>query len=230
MPGGISANEAFVKNNQTLRDKVASGANPDVVLADWYGYTSATPTWLSPDGIHLTPTGAYGVADYISRTIANIEGRPCPQPWVDGGPVDAPCPDPDLHGPPANVVSLVHVTPAFDAAGSPVEIARPESLEVERDVPVAGGLHGVDDRDPMFDGLGQHVRVELDAGGVAVVANPDLREPQPVQRGLRPIDPDRGCRPTPRCRTGSGWRGTPRPVCPTSATPSGATPRGRRTS
>ncbi len=36
MPGGISANEAFVKNNQTLRDKVASGANPDVVLADWY--------------------------------------------------------------------------------------------------------------------------------------------------------------------------------------------------
>ena len=106
MPGGISANEAFVKNNQTLRDKIASGANPDVVLADWYGYTSATPTWLSSDGIHLTPTGAYGVADYISRTIANIEGRPCPQPWIDGGPVDAPCPDPDVHGPPANVVSL----------------------------------------------------------------------------------------------------------------------------
>ncbi len=106
MPGGVSANEAFVKNNQTLRDKVASGANPDVVLADWYAYTSATPTWLSPDGIHLTPTGAYGVADYISRTIAHIEGRPCPQPWIDGGPVDAPCPDPDVHGPPANVVSL----------------------------------------------------------------------------------------------------------------------------
>jgi hypothetical protein len=106
MPGGISANEAFVKNNQTLRDKVASGANPDVVIADWYGYTSATPTWLSPDGIHLTITGAYGVADYISRMIANLEGRPCPQPWVVGSPVDAPCPDPDEHGPPANVVSL----------------------------------------------------------------------------------------------------------------------------
>ena len=106
MPGGVSANEAFVKNNQTLRDKVASGANPDVVLADWYGYTSATPTWLSPDGIHLTITGAYGVADYISRTIANVEGRPCPQPWVDGGTVDVPCPNPDQHGPPADVVSL----------------------------------------------------------------------------------------------------------------------------
>ena len=106
MPGGINANEAFVKNNQTLRDKVASGANPDVVLADWYGYTSATPTWLTPDGIHLTFRGAYGVADYISRTIAYLEGRPCPQPWVVGGPVDAPCPDPDQHGPPADVVSL----------------------------------------------------------------------------------------------------------------------------
>ena len=106
MPGGVPANEAFVKNNQTLREKVASGANPDVVIADWYGYTSATPTWLSPDGIHLSFTGAYGVADYISRTIANLEGRPCPQPWVDGGPIDAPCPDPDQHGPPADVLSL----------------------------------------------------------------------------------------------------------------------------
>ncbi|HWM18147.1 MAG TPA: hypothetical protein VNO51_00560 [Ilumatobacteraceae bacterium] len=106
MPDGSTANEAFVKNNQTLREKVASGANPDVVLANWYGYTTATPTWLSSDGIHLTFTGAYGVADYISRTIANLEGRPCPQPWVDGGPIDSPCPAPDAHGPPADVVSL----------------------------------------------------------------------------------------------------------------------------
>jgi len=106
MPDGSTANEAFVKNNQTLRDKVASGANPDVVIADWYGYTSATPTWLSSDGIHLTFTGAYGVADYISRTIASLEGRPCPQPWVEGGPIEAPCSDPDQHGPPADVVSL----------------------------------------------------------------------------------------------------------------------------
>ena len=58
------------------------------------------------DGIHLTFTGAHGVADYISRTIANLEGRPCPQPWVAGGPIDAPCPVPDDHGPPADVVSL----------------------------------------------------------------------------------------------------------------------------
>jgi hypothetical protein len=106
MPDGSTANEAFVKNNQTLREKVASGANPDVVLADWYGYTSATPTWLGSDGIHLTFTGAYGVADYISRTIAHLEGRPCPQPWVDGEPVDAPCPAPDVHGPPGDVGSL----------------------------------------------------------------------------------------------------------------------------
>jgi hypothetical protein len=106
MPDGSTANEAFVKNNQTLREKVASGANPDVVLADWFGYTSATPTWLGSDGIHLTFTGAHGVADYISRTIANLEGRPCPQPWFVGGPIDSPCPAPDEHGPPADVVSL----------------------------------------------------------------------------------------------------------------------------
>ncbi|MGH9134286.1 MAG: hypothetical protein ACRDZZ_10150, partial [Ilumatobacteraceae bacterium] len=107
-PDGSTANEAFVRNNQTLRDKVASGTDPDVVIADWYGYTSTstTQTWITSDGIHLTFRGAYGVADYISRTLANLEGRPCPQPWFVGGPLDAPCPDPDAHGPPADVVAL----------------------------------------------------------------------------------------------------------------------------
>ena len=106
MPGGVSANEAFVKNNQTLRDKVASGANPDVVLADWYGYTSATPT-LAQSG--RDPPHDHWRVRRRRLHLAHdrqLEGRPCPQPWVDGGTVDVPCPNPDQHGPPADVVSL----------------------------------------------------------------------------------------------------------------------------
>jgi hypothetical protein len=105
-PSGSSANEAFVKNNEILREKVASGQFPDVVLADWHGYTATTSGWLASDGIHLTLAGSYGAADYISRTLAFLENRACPMPWVAGAAVDVPCPDPDVHGPVADIMSL----------------------------------------------------------------------------------------------------------------------------
>jgi hypothetical protein len=105
-PDGATANEAFVRNNQTLRDKIAGGQYPDVVLANWFAYTAATRLWLANDGIHLTKTGAFGVADYISRKIAFLDSRACPAPWEPGGPIDDPCPDPDLHGPVGDVRAL----------------------------------------------------------------------------------------------------------------------------
>lgn len=105
-PDGATANEAFVRKNQTLRDKVASGAYPDVALADWFGYTSSTTGWLASDGIHLTGPGALGVGDYISRRLAFLDGGPCPQPWVAGRPADDPCPNPGLHGPVADIRAL----------------------------------------------------------------------------------------------------------------------------
>ncbi|MGH9134284.1 MAG: GDSL-type esterase/lipase family protein [Ilumatobacteraceae bacterium] len=105
-PSGVSANEAFVRNNQTLREKVASGAFPDVVLADWHSYTENTSGWLAGDGIHLTLAGSYGAADYISRVLAHLQDRACPMPWVVGGQVDDPCPDPDTHAPVADIMSL----------------------------------------------------------------------------------------------------------------------------
>jgi hypothetical protein len=107
-PSGSSANVAFVKNNEILREKVASGQFPDVVLADWHGYTATTSGWLASDGIHLTLAGSYGAADYISRYLAHLENRACPMPWVAGQAVDVPCPDPDAHGPVADILSLYH--------------------------------------------------------------------------------------------------------------------------
>jgi hypothetical protein len=108
-PDGATANEAFVKNNVTLRDNAASGRYPDLVIADWFAYTASPEVesaWLGQDGIHLTRDGAFAVADYVSRTIAHLEGKPCPVPWTAGGVIETPCPAPDQHAPVADIRSL----------------------------------------------------------------------------------------------------------------------------
>lgn len=103
---GDLADEAFVKNNATLRDKVASGAFPDVVLAKWYPHTASGTDWLTRDGIHLTLHGALGVADYISRWVAHVEGLPCPMPREPGGAIEPVCSDPDDHAPIGDISEL----------------------------------------------------------------------------------------------------------------------------
>ena len=103
---GEQANESFVKNNQTLRDKVASGAFPDVSLAQWYPHTPADTGWFSRDGIHLTLDGALGVADYIARWIAHTEGLPCAKPTVPGGAIEPVCSNPDTQPPIDDVTAL----------------------------------------------------------------------------------------------------------------------------
>ncbi|MEP7112469.1 MAG: SGNH/GDSL hydrolase family protein [Ilumatobacteraceae bacterium] len=104
---GEPADEAFIKNNQTLREKVTSGAFPDVLLANWYPHVPADNGWLSDDGIHLTADGAFGVADYISRFVAYAEGRPCPMPAVPDGALEPTCPSPDGQ-PPINDVRALY--------------------------------------------------------------------------------------------------------------------------
>lgn len=95
LPDGRSANEAFVMNNQTLRDFAAQPEYNDMILADWATYSSGGNGWITGDGIHLNPIGAYGAADYISRWVASITEGPCPQPLIAGGPVEVPCANPD---------------------------------------------------------------------------------------------------------------------------------------
>jgi hypothetical protein len=95
--GGDSptALRAYRQNNADLW-RVASGAAfPDVTVADWNAYQRLDPSWVGPDGIHLSTVGAYGLADYLARWAAHVEGRPCPAPTAPGGPVPDPCPRPD---------------------------------------------------------------------------------------------------------------------------------------
>ncbi len=94
--GGTSQAEGFRIQNEILRDAVASGNYPDLVLADWSSYTDARDDWFVHDGVHFTIAGSYGAADYISRVIASSYGDPCPMPWTVGGTVEPVCSSPDL--------------------------------------------------------------------------------------------------------------------------------------
>jgi hypothetical protein len=105
-PTGVNARESFIRNNETLRAKLATGDFPEVVLADWGGYTDPDDGWITSDGVHLTSRGALLVADYISRWVAYVHRLPCPGPSTVDGPVADPCPDPDGAPPPADIRSL----------------------------------------------------------------------------------------------------------------------------
>ena len=106
LPDGTPGNDSLVNINQIMRDKLATGAFPDVLIADWFHYASALADWFNKDDIHLSPTGATGVADYISREVAFAASLPCPMPREPGVPVETPCPNPDASGPLADVVAL----------------------------------------------------------------------------------------------------------------------------
>jgi hypothetical protein len=49
-----------------------------------------------------------GVADYISRWIAYVEGRPCPMPSLPGGTLAPTCANPDTEPPIADIAALYH--------------------------------------------------------------------------------------------------------------------------
>jgi len=99
-PSRISYAATFAANNRTIAAAVASGAYPELIVADWNRYTAGSAGWLTADGVHVTVSGARAAAEYVSRKLAALERRPCP---VDiGGPL-APggwCADPDLTGRP----------------------------------------------------------------------------------------------------------------------------------
>jgi hypothetical protein len=80
--------------NTSLRIRQIASAYPGLELLDWWGYTAEAPEWVAGDGVHLSSTGAFGLADFISRSLAAMDGRPCPAPWLPGTQAADPCPAP----------------------------------------------------------------------------------------------------------------------------------------
>jgi hypothetical protein len=103
--------ERFRPQNEILRAKLASGAYPDVHLADWNAYTASNANWFTSDGIHFTITGAYGAADYISRAVASLSNEPCPAPWAIGGAIETPCSWPDARAGTVDPLALYQGNP-----------------------------------------------------------------------------------------------------------------------
>lgn len=99
----------FGNNNETLAEVVASGTYPELFIADWAAYARDQSEWFSGDGIHLQRRGTYAAGDYISRKMAHLDRRACPQPFVASGPVLDLCPDPDLNSPIVDLDSLYPV-------------------------------------------------------------------------------------------------------------------------
>ncbi len=97
---------AYHENNIDLFQLVQLPQYSDVVLADWQAYSAGGNGWFSVDGIHLGPSGGFAVADYVSRWVAFVEHKSCPQPWTVGGVVPDPCPNPDAIGPVQDIRSL----------------------------------------------------------------------------------------------------------------------------
>lgn len=96
LPGDSSVRRSsYASMNAELRAIVASGDYPELRLWDLDGYTRGVAGWFTSDGVHQLRRGSWGVADWISRHIAALDGRPCPMPWTPTYPQDQVCPNPD---------------------------------------------------------------------------------------------------------------------------------------
>lgn len=105
-PGSTGFAQVFANNNASLAEIVDAGTYPELVMADWATYAHDRTEWFASDGIHLRTTGSWAAVDYLSRKIAHLDGRPCPQPTVAGLVPADPCPDPDAAPPDVDLYSL----------------------------------------------------------------------------------------------------------------------------
>jgi hypothetical protein len=67
LPGGLYARSLYGSHNSELA--AAAQRHPDLQILDWDGFTADQPTWFAGDGIHLTATGAVGLASYIKSAL-----------------------------------------------------------------------------------------------------------------------------------------------------------------
>ena len=84
----------FAARNTVIRNELATGKFPDVVIADWDRYTANRPQWFVADGVHFRPIGAWAAAD-LSESQDGVP-RATPVPGADftrrrtAGPVPRP--------------------------------------------------------------------------------------------------------------------------------------------
>ncbi len=57
-----------------MNEMIAAAArkHPEMVVLDWNGRARTNSSWLQPDGIHLTPAGAQGMATLINESLVSL--------------------------------------------------------------------------------------------------------------------------------------------------------------
>ncbi len=60
---------SYAAMNNTMATALASGAWPDDSVWDYAGYTATRNSWFTRDGVHLTPSGAGAIADWLSLQV-----------------------------------------------------------------------------------------------------------------------------------------------------------------
>ncbi len=68
--GGEFSN--YVIMNAIMREELATGAWPEVQLWEWDDFSDGQSSWFTPDGVHLTTTGAYHAARWFSEQILYV--------------------------------------------------------------------------------------------------------------------------------------------------------------
>ena len=76
--------QSYVTMNETIA--AIARKHPELTVLDWNAVSRENPAWLQPDGIHLTPAGANGMAamvnDALVRLGAALPATPTPKPAV----------------------------------------------------------------------------------------------------------------------------------------------------
>ena len=56
----------------------AAQKHPEMTVVDWNAVARDNPGWLQPDGIHLTPSGAEGMATIVNGALVQLGVAPKP--------------------------------------------------------------------------------------------------------------------------------------------------------
>jgi hypothetical protein len=56
----------------------AAQKHPEMTVVDWNAQARTNPAWLQPDGIHLTPSGAEGMAALVNGALVQLGVAPRP--------------------------------------------------------------------------------------------------------------------------------------------------------
>src|SRR5258706_15354004 len=67
LPGGLAARDLYGSHNSELT--TAAQRHKDLQILDWNGFTTNQSAWFAADGVHLTPEGSDGLANFIKNAL-----------------------------------------------------------------------------------------------------------------------------------------------------------------